>query len=197
MSSNPSTATLGTSFRERHLPYFQKNNGKTQKKLENNSKFQRHQSDIWNSAQRREKWKVKKDKRDTFTNLKMVLTKFFEDMISPAFYSGSRGLATRGLGTTPPVDILANLQRLYGKPSYQELYAALLRLNKPMNILQLVEFMLCCIKEVQLFVLANPEKDRAFDKPNLIRHAYKNRGGVCKGHQKMEQAPCTGPAKMV
>ena len=81
------------------------------------------------------KLKVKKEKREIFENLKMVLTKIFEEVIDPAFHSGSRRLSTKGFGTTPPVNILANLQHLYGKPSYQELDAALLCLNKPMNII--------------------------------------------------------------
>ena len=47
----------------------------------------------------------------------MVLTNIFEEVVEPAFHSGSRGLDTKGFGTTAPVDILANLQRLYGKLS--------------------------------------------------------------------------------
>ena len=49
----------------------------------------------------------------------MVLEKKIEEVIDPALHSVIRGLATIGPGTMPPVDILANLQRLYGKPSYQ------------------------------------------------------------------------------
>ena len=56
----------------------------------------------------------------------LVLTKIFEEVIELAFQSGSRGLATKGFGNAPLVDILANLQRLYGKPNYQELDTALL-----------------------------------------------------------------------
>ena len=124
----------------------------------------------------------------------------FEDVIDPAFHSGSRGLATRGFGTTSPVDILSNLHHLYGNPSYQELDAALLRLNEPMNMIQPVEFMLCSIKEVQLFPLVNPDKDHALTEPNLIIYSLikrtKKGGGVCQGHRKMAQTPCTGPAEM-
>ena len=67
--------------------------------------------------------------------MKMVLMKMSKEVIYPypAFHSVSRILTTKGFGTTPPVDILANLQSLYGKPSYQELEAVRLRLNKPMN----------------------------------------------------------------
>ena len=61
---------------------------------------------------------------------------FFEEVVDPTFHSGRRGLSTNGFVTTPPVDILYNLQRLYGKPIYQELDAALLRLNEPMNRMQ-------------------------------------------------------------
>ena len=80
-----------------------------------------------------EKWKVKKEKRETSKNLKMVLTNMFKEFVDSAFHSRSRGLATKGLGTTPLVEILANLQHLYGKPSYQKCDAALLRLNEPIN----------------------------------------------------------------
>ena len=59
----------------------------------------------------------------------------FKEFVNPAFHSGSRGLATKGFGTTPPVDILANLQRLYGKLSYKELGAALLHLKNPINLM--------------------------------------------------------------
>ena len=82
-----------------------------------------------------------------------------EEVVDPAFHSGSRGLPTKRFGTTPPVDIMANLQRLYGKPSYQELDSALLHLNNQMNRMQPVEVMLRGIEEVQIFLLANPDKD--------------------------------------
>ena len=54
----------------------------------------------------------------------MVLMKMFEEVVEPAFHSGSRDLATKGFGTTPPVDIMANIQRIDVKPSYQDLYAS-------------------------------------------------------------------------
>ena len=65
------------------------------------------------------KWKVKKDKIEAFKNLKMVLTKMFDEVVNPVFHYGRRGLASKGFGTTPPVEILVNLQRLYVKLSYQ------------------------------------------------------------------------------
>ena len=80
----------------------------------------------------------------------MVLKKMFEEVVDPAFHSGSIGIAIKGFGTTPPVDILANLQQIYGKTSYQELDAALIRLKEPMNRMQPVEVMLRGIKEVRL-----------------------------------------------
>ena len=55
------------------------------------------------------RWKFKKYNRETFENLKMVLTKMFENVVDPVFHSSSRGLATKGFITTPPVDILANI----------------------------------------------------------------------------------------
>ena len=74
-----------------------------------------------------------KYKHDTFDNVKMVLTKMFEEAIKPDFHSDSQGLATRGFGTTPPVEILTNLQCLYVKSIYQELDAVLLQLKEPIN----------------------------------------------------------------
>ena len=63
----------------------------------------------------------------------MVLKNIMEEVFNPAFHSSSRGLSTKGFGTTPPVDILANLQCIYGKTSYQELNAALICIKKTMN----------------------------------------------------------------
>ena len=54
------------------------------------------------------------------------MTKLFKEVINPAFHSFSRDLATKGFVNTPSVEILENLQGLYGKQSYQELDAALL-----------------------------------------------------------------------
>ena len=63
----------------------------------------------------------------------MVLTNMLKEVVDPAFHYGIRGLANKGFGTTPPVDILANLQCIYGKTSYQELNAALICIKKTMN----------------------------------------------------------------
>ena len=79
----------------------------------------------------------------------------FKEVVDPSFHSGSRGLATKGFVKTPPVVILENIQRLYGKPSYQELDTALLRLNDPMNQMQLVEVILRGIEEVRLLLLSH------------------------------------------
>ena len=46
----------------------------------------------------------------------MVLTNIFEEVVDPDFHFVSRGLATKGFGTTTLVDVLDNLQYLYGKP---------------------------------------------------------------------------------
>ena len=88
----------------------------------------------------------------------MVLKKMFEDFIDPALHSGSRGLVTKVFGTTPPVDIIENIQHLYGKLSYQELDAALIHLNKTMQRMELVKVMLRGFEEVQIFLLSNLEK---------------------------------------
>ena len=95
----------------------------------------------------------------------------FEEVVEPDLYSGRRGLATKGFGTPPPVDILANLQCLYRKPSYQEVDTALLRLKKPMKRMQPVGVMLIGIGEVKLFLLANPDEESTLTEPNLISYA--------------------------
>ena len=70
-----------------------------------------------------------------------------------------------------PVNIIANLQCLYKKTIYQELDAALLRLNEPTKQKQLVKLVLIGIEEVQIFLLANPDLYRALTEPNLIIYA--------------------------
>ena len=75
-------------------------------------------------------------------SLLMVLTKTFEDVIDPAFHTGSRGLATRGFGNAKPYDVLAHIHSLYGKPSSTEIEGAILRLNEPMNLSHPIEVML-------------------------------------------------------
>ena len=62
------------------------------------------------------RWELQKEKRNTFENLLMVLTKTFKDVIDPASHTGSSGLATRGFGNTKSYNILAHMHSLYGKP---------------------------------------------------------------------------------
>ena len=78
----------------------------------------------------------------------MFLTKTFEDVIDPAFHTGSCGLATRGFGNTKPNDVLAHMHFLYGKPSLTKLEDTLLRLNEPMNRSHPIQVMLRGIEEV-------------------------------------------------
>ena len=82
----------------------------------------------------------------------MVLMNMYKEVFDPEFHSGSRGLATKGFVTTPPVNILAYVQFLYGKTSYQELDNALICLKEPMNRMQPVEVIIIGIEEVQLFL---------------------------------------------
>ena len=93
----------------------------------------------------------------------------------------------------PPGEIPANIKRLHGKPSYQELDAALLCLNKPMNRMQPVEVMIRVIKEVQLFLLSNLDKDRTLNESNLISFTLikltKTRGMYAKGIEKWKKMP--------
>ena len=76
----------------------------------------------------------------------MVMINMFEEVVDPAFHSNSRGIAIKGFGTTPPVEILANLQQIYVKISYQELDTVLIHLKDPMNRIKPVEVMLRGIK---------------------------------------------------
>ena len=82
---------------------------------------------------RRKRWELQKEKRNTFENLLMVLTKTLEYVIDPAFHTGSRGLETRGFGNIKPYDVLAHIHSLYGKPSLMELEGAIVRLLIPLN----------------------------------------------------------------
>ena len=66
-------------------------------------------------------------------------------------------------------------------------------LNKPMNRTQPVKFMIIVIKEVQLFLLSNPDEDRALTDPNLISYALikltKTGGMHAKGIKKWQKSP--------
>ena len=84
---------------------------------------------------------------------------------------------------------MANLQRIYGKPSYQDINTALLRLKDLMNIMKPVELMLKGIELVQLFLLANPDKDRALIEPNLINYALIKLTKICQGDQEVAKKP--------
>ena len=59
-----------------------------------------HHRDI--TKNRQKKMGTTKEKRNTFENLLMVLTKTFEDVIDRAFHTGIHGLATRGFENTKP-----------------------------------------------------------------------------------------------
>ena len=119
--------------------------------------------------------------------------KLFKKVVNPDFHFGIIGPATKGFVTTPLVDILENIQRLYGKSIYQELEASLLRLSKLMNIIQPVEVMIRGIEEVKLFLLYNLDEDCALTKPNLISYALikftQTRGMYAKGIEKWHKRP--------
>ena len=69
----------------------------------------------------------------------------------------------------------------------------MLLLKNPMNRMKLAEVMLRGIEEVQLLILANPDKDRALTKPNLISYALikltKTGGMYAKGIKKWQKRP--------
>jgi hypothetical protein len=116
-------------------------------------------------------WQVQKSKRDTFVNLITALTTILENAFDVAFHSGGTALAERGFGTATPPEILSRFQQNYGKPGYQEIKTALLRLTQPMDRMQPIEVMLRGIEEVQMFLLASPDEGRQLSEINLIDHA--------------------------
>ena len=119
------------------------------------------------------KWKAEKDLQDNFENVRTALRLLFERIIDKAYHSGgtgATGLAIRGFGNDEPPEIMARLQRLYGKPSLQELDQALLRLNDPMDRNQPVEVMLRAMEEIQMFLMAHPDGDREMSDVNLISY---------------------------
>ena len=69
----------------------------------------------------------------------------------------------------------------------------MLCLNEPMNRMQAVEIMLRVIKEVKLFLLYNPAKERALTEPKLISYALikltNTRGMHAKGIEKWQKRP--------
>jgi len=60
---------------------------------------------------------------------------------------------------------------LYGIPTVAEMESNLARLNEPMDRLQPVEVMLRGIEEVQMFLLAHRDGDKAMSEPTLILNA--------------------------
>ena len=116
-------------------------------------------------------WQVQKSKRESFVNLITALITILEDSFDVAFHSGGTASAKRGFGTATPPEILSRFQQNYGKPGYQEIKTALLRLNEPMDRMQPIEVMLRSIEEVQMFLLASPDEGRQLSEVNLIDHA--------------------------
>jgi hypothetical protein len=98
-------------------------------------------------------------------------TTILEDAFDAAFHSGGTALAERGFGTATPQEILFRFQQNYGRPGYQEIKSALLRLTQPMDRMQPIEVMLRGIEEVQMFLLASPDEGRQLSEVNLIDHA--------------------------
>ena len=148
------------------------------------------------------KWKAKKELRETFENVRTALSLLFERIIDQAYHSGGTGavgLARRGFGNDEPPDIYARLQRLYGKPTIQELDQALLRLNEPMDRNQPVEVMLKGMEEIQMFLMAHPDGDREMSDVNLISYGSiklaKCGGLYTKAMERWQAMP--GPNKKV
>ena len=80
-------------------------------------------------------------------------------------------MTMRGFGNDELPVILKRLKRLYGTPSLQDLYKALLRLQDPTDRNQLVKVMLRTTEEVQMFLMAHPDGDHELSNINIISYA--------------------------
>ena len=89
--------------------------------------------------------------------------------------------------------IQSNIQRLYGKPTIQELYQALLGLNNPMERDQPIEVMLKSMEEIQTFLMAHPDGDQELSKVNSIPYGSiklpKYKGLYSKGIERWQAKP--------
>ena len=74
-----------------------------------------------------------------------------EEVFDVEFYSSGTSLAERDVRKATPPEILFHFQHNDGKPGYQEIKAALLRLTQLMDQMQPIEVMIRGIKEVQIF----------------------------------------------
>ena len=81
------------------------------------------------------------------------------------------GMTRRWFRNDKPPAILKRLKRLYGTPSLQDLYKALLRLQDPTDRNQLVKVMLRTTEEVQMFLMAHPDGDHELININIISYA--------------------------
>jgi hypothetical protein len=127
---------------------------------------------------------VTKSKRESFINMITALTTILEDAFDVAFHSGGTALAESGFGTATPPEILSSFEKNYGKPGFQEIKSALLRLNQPMDRMQPIEVMLRGIEAVQMFLLASPDEGRQLSEVNLIDRALIKLSGTGRMYAK-------------
>ena len=73
-----------------------------------------------------------------------------------------------GLDILTATKIMAQLMHRYGQPSIPELDQAPTRLHTPMDCAAPIEVMLC--NKIQMFLLANPDKERQQQKMYLITY---------------------------
>ena len=119
------------------------------------------------------KWQARKNLLDTHRNMRTALQQLFERFINRAYHSGGMtniGMARQGFVNNEPPAILKRLNILYGTPSLQELYQALLRIHYPMYLNQPVKVMLSTTEEVQMFLVAHPDGDREHRDVNLMSY---------------------------
>ena len=117
------------------------------------------------------RWQAMKDLEGSFDAVCSALIQVFERVIDPAYHTGATGMCQRGFGYLTPRQILDRLIQMYGQPQLHELKAALKRLHNPMDRNQPTKVMLHSIKEIQMFLLLDKDKDRHLKEVNLISHA--------------------------
>ena len=77
-------------------------------------------------------------------------------------------MVRRGFRNDKTPAILEHPKRLYGTPSLQELYEALLRLHEPIDCNQPVQLIIRTNEEFQMFLMENSDGDRELSNVNLI-----------------------------
>jgi hypothetical protein len=119
------------------------------------------------------KWKADAARYETFRAVRGALKNLFERVIDEAFHASATAtnMGLRGFGNDEPPDILARLQRLYGKPSLHEVDENYKKLHDQMDRSLPPEVMLRGMEEIQLFLAQDPEGNKELSDVTLIQFA--------------------------